>query len=160
MRMQVMTHRLLVVARRLVIDRTFRFYAPRSDVLRETIKLDSLPGREHTFFAPGVDLRRLDAVSSHRHVALTVKSSERSDGESGVGVHDRVVIKAKSAARAAQSETFYVTLYTDLRQVKPTETWQVRFTACLCCGLIVGSCEVHAALRAPHAATCFELWAS
>ena len=116
-----MTHKITVVARRLVIDRTFRFYAPRTDFLRETVKLDALPGRGHSFYTPGVDLRQLEAVSSHRHVVLQTKGSA-----AGQAAHERVVIRAKSAARAAQSETFYVTLYTDARQAVPTETWQVR----------------------------------
>jgi hypothetical protein len=117
---QVLTHRILVIARRLVIDRTFRFYAPRTALLRETVRLDALPGREHSFYAAGADLRQLEAISSHRHVVLHTKCSDGGRAE-----HDRIVIKAKSAARAAQSEMFYVTLYTDARQAVPTETWQI-----------------------------------
>lgn len=118
--LQVMTHKVLVVARRLVIDRTFRFYAPRADILRETVCLDALPGRECSLYAPGCKLQQLEAVSSHRHVQLRTKCSDASSAE-----RDRVEMKAKSAAKAAQSEAFYVTLYADQHQAVPVETWQV-----------------------------------
>jgi hypothetical protein len=115
-----MNHRVIVAVRRLVVDRTFRFYAPRTDFLRECVKLDALPGSNYSFYAPGVNLRQLEAISSHRHVVLNTKCSNTARGE-----QDHVVIKAKSAARAAHSETFYITLYTDSLQAVPTETWQV-----------------------------------
>lgn len=106
--------------RRPILDRTFRFYAPRTDFLRETIKLDALPGRENTFYAPGTDLQQLSAISSHAHVVLSTKASSPAKG-----AKDRISFKAKSQARAAQSETFYVTVYTHALRVKPVETWQV-----------------------------------
>lgn len=117
---QVLVHCINVVMRRPIIDRTFRFYAPKNDFLRETVKLDALPGREHTLYASGVDLRELVAVGSHSHVILTTKASSP-----GHGAKDRLSIKAKSHARSAQSETFSITLYATSARVKPLEFWQV-----------------------------------
>ena len=117
---QVCTHQISIVLRRPVLDRTFRFYAPPTDVLRETIKLGSLPGREQTFYAPGRSLQQLFAISSHAHVVLTTRNSS-----GPAGSRDCISLKTKSQARTAQSETFYVTLYTDTLRVNPLETWQV-----------------------------------
>lgn len=128
--MQILVHRVQVVMRRPVVDRTFRFYAPRNDFLRETVCLDALPGREHTFYAAGVDLRQLVAVGSHAHVILTTKASCP-----GQGSRDRVIIKAKSHMRSAQSETFNITLFATDRRIKPLEFWQVQLThACTWAG--------------------------
>lgn len=112
-----------IVLRRPVLDRTFRFYAPHTDVLRETIKLDSLPGREHTFFSPGTNLQQLFAISSYAHVVLTTRNAT-----GAAGSRDCISLKTKSQARTAQSETFYITLYTDALRVKPLEIWQVHIS--------------------------------
>jgi hypothetical protein len=118
--LQVCTHQISIVLRRPVLDRTFRFYAPHTDVLRETIWLDSLPGRHHTFYAPGQNLQQLSAISSHAHVVLTTRNAA-----GAAGSRDCISLKTKSQACTPQSETFYITFYADVLKVCPLETWQV-----------------------------------
>jgi hypothetical protein len=117
---QVLAHKLTVLLRRLVVDRTFRFHAPRTEFLERTIALDALPGSSGTLFANGVNLRHLVAICSHSHVILNTKCSQ-----GATCVRDRVSIKAKSRARAAQSVTFHITLYADKVQAVPIESWKV-----------------------------------
>lgn len=117
---QVMTHRVTVLVRRLVVDRTFRFYAARNAFLTQRILLSALPGCKHSFYAPGQHLRSLEAICSHRHVVLSTKSSDASRGDK-----DQILIKAKSVDGGTRSESFYITLYTDARRAIPTETWEV-----------------------------------
>jgi hypothetical protein len=125
-----MTHKVMALVRRPAVDRTFRFYASRADVLRRAIRLDSLPGRHHSFYAPGVNLHMLTAVSAIPEVAVDINHMA-----SGTSEHCYVCIKAKSAAKAAQSCTSYITLYADAKQAIPLEIWQVR-------GPVLDLCQV------------------
>jgi hypothetical protein len=115
-----MTHRVVALVQKPVVDRTFRFYASRADVLRHAIRLDSLPGRHYSFYAPGVDLQGLSAVSALAEVAAEVKHTASATSE-----HCFVCLTAKSAGKAAKSCTCYITLYADAWRAKPLETWQV-----------------------------------
>lgn len=119
--LQVMTHRVLVFLRRPVIDRTFRFHAARTELLRERVHVASLPAREHTFDAPAFDRRALSAVCTHPDVVVAVQPAKAGEAQGAA-----VLIKAKSPTRTARTDSLLVALFADRRQAQPIEIWQVR----------------------------------
>lgn len=116
-----MTHRVLVFVRRPVIDRTFRFHAARTDLLRERVPLAALPAREHTFYDQSVDHCDLSVVCTHPEVVVEVQPAKAGEAE-----RSQVLIKAKSPTRTARTDSLLIALFADSRQAQPLEIWQVR----------------------------------
>eukprot|EP00955_Chlamydomonas_euryale_P030464 320552-Chlamydomonas_euryale.AAC.45 len=115
---------LRVVPRPLVIDRTFRFYQPEHSLMRQVVKMKTLPGVDAAF--AGGALRALTVACSHPDIIVGAGAGGMAGG---AGERDEVYLKYKLGG-APEVTHFYVLLYTDRLMARPVEVWQC-FAHCL-----------------------------